>query len=178
MDRSPRRRVQAREHENHNAKRHGARAHSEGAAREVTPSRAIARTTSTPNCSPRDRGCVPATRSRSTSAITSVLSAASCAGTAARPWNKVYAEICAGSDRRSLTGIHLRDHVAQEVAFPGDLRHCCRFHVDRKGFPPSSRRQALPTEEARPRYRSRVNEDLRYERINGSWFALERSRAF
>lgn len=33
-----------------------------------------------------------------------------------RPWDKVYAELCASIDRRSTTGQHLLDHVGQEVA--------------------------------------------------------------
>lgn len=32
-----------------------------------------------------------------------------------RPWNKVYSEICAAADARSLRGMHLRQHVAWEV---------------------------------------------------------------
>lgn len=33
-----------------------------------------------------------------------------------RPWDKVYSEICAGIDSRSVTGRHLLDHVDSEVA--------------------------------------------------------------
>lgn len=33
-----------------------------------------------------------------------------------RPWDKVYAELCASIDRRSVTGQHLLDHAGWEVA--------------------------------------------------------------
>lgn len=33
-----------------------------------------------------------------------------------RPWNKVHSEICAGIDRRSVTGRHLMEHVFREVS--------------------------------------------------------------
>jgi hypothetical protein len=36
-----------------------------------------------------------------------------------RPWDKVYAEVCAHIDSRSTVGQHLRDHVQHEV-----LQHC------------------------------------------------------
>jgi hypothetical protein len=43
-----------------------------------------------------------------------------------RPWDKVWSEICATLDRRSLTGLHIFDHIEQEVE-----KHT-RFGVDGK----------------------------------------------
>jgi hypothetical protein len=42
-----------------------------------------------------------------------------------RPWDKVYSELCAGIDTRSVVGQHLRDHALQEVT-----RNCL---MDAKG---------------------------------------------
>lgn len=39
-----------------------------------------------------------------------------------RPWDKVYAEICAGIDRRSVIGAHVLQHVPDYVELPGDGR--------------------------------------------------------
>lgn len=44
-----------------------------------------------------------------------------------RPWDKVYSELCAGIDTRSVVGQHLRDHAMQEVE-----RHCL---LDTRGRP-------------------------------------------
>lgn len=44
-----------------------------------------------------------------------------------RPWDKVYSELCAGIDTRSVVGQHLRDHAMQEVE-----RHCL---IDAHGKP-------------------------------------------
>lgn len=44
-----------------------------------------------------------------------------------RPWDKVYSELSAGIDTRSVVGQHLRDHAMQEVE-----RHCL---VDARGKP-------------------------------------------
>lgn len=51
-----------------------------------------------------------------------------------RPWDKVYAELCASIDRRSVTGQHLLDHVANEVA-----RHCVLGADDRIRRGPADR---------------------------------------
>lgn len=44
-----------------------------------------------------------------------------------RPWDKVYSELCAGIDTRSVVGQHLRDHAMQEVE-----RNCL---MDARGKP-------------------------------------------
>jgi hypothetical protein len=40
-----------------------------------------------------------------------------------QPWNKVWSEICAAADARSLRGWHLRDHVCQLVELNWYTRH-------------------------------------------------------
>ena len=97
-----------------------------------------------------------------------------------RPWNKVFAEICEASDGRSLTGWHLREHVAFEVAQARDLeRRYSRFFVDAKGFlregKPWRRKAAVPKGDPNV---VRVDDDLRYERIHGVWYAMERGPRF
>lgn len=113
-----------------------------------------------------------------------------------RPWNAVYSELARTLDRRSLTGLHIWDHVRQEVEIHTEWRdghawcsptYGCHYRVDSNNHygdyallyvhPLTGLLCAQPPGVLR--YRRRVDPDVRqvddttnHERINGCWFEV------
>lgn len=105
-----------------------------------------------------------------------------------RPWDKVYSELSARLDKRSLTGIHIWDHIKTEVemhAFLGEdgktLYHRQRFSshlwpVVGLYVHPRTRLLCYKAD-TRPRYRRRpdpnrreLNDGRVFEKIDGIWY--------
>jgi hypothetical protein len=111
-----------------------------------------------------------------------------------RPWEKVYAEICAFADSRTVRGYHLRTHVWQLVVPNNyDVGHVGRygpFFVDRDGTLQEERElteaeraaeraywrkrhkfKEPPSKRANPRIA--VDADHWFEKVEGFWFSFE-----
>lgn len=91
-----------------------------------------------------------------------------------RPWDNIYAEICAGFDRRSVIGAHVLQHVPDFVALPGDNRDWPRstglYVHPRTGI---LRRKPEPRRRARPAARPRLVQfapNRAYKRYGELWF--------
>jgi hypothetical protein len=110
-----------------------------------------------------------------------------------RPWAKVYAEICAFADSRTVRGYHLRTHVWSLVVLDNlgiGQRRYGPFFVDRDGTLQEARKQTEaeraaeyaywrkrhkwkepPAKRANPRIA--VDADHWFEKIEGFWFSFE-----
>jgi hypothetical protein len=99
-----------------------------------------------------------------------------------RPWNKVYSEICAVNDRRTIRAYHLLSHLKDYVQLKPDPANnrwpWHGFYVDRHGLlkqskesPWRARRRAAKA--AKPEItKVPISETERYEKINGLWFRV------
>lgn len=96
---------------------------------------------------------------------------------AGRPWDKVYAEICAGIDRRSVIGAHVLQHVPDFVEVTEEGRRWARrsrlYVHPRTGI--LLRRKAEPRLRPRPVRTPdfiRTGANRAYKRYEGLWFEV------
>jgi hypothetical protein len=103
-----------------------------------------------------------------------------------RRWDDVWSEVCAGNDARSIDGWHLRQHVEMAVELPWTpwwyRRGPGSLYVDERGVLRQHPHRRLRWRERWHRYdtppppdpdRVEVDERVRYERIEGAWYAVE-----
>jgi hypothetical protein len=104
-----------------------------------------------------------------------------------RPWNKVYAEICASIDRRSATGLHVLQHIQDFVAsrvieMEGVLYQTHRFRLyPVTGIYVHPRTGILCVLKSKPRVAPkakahelvRSSDTLEFRKLDGLWFRLE-----
>jgi hypothetical protein len=106
---------------------------------------------------------------------------------AGRPWDKVYAEICASIDGRSATGLHVLQHIQDFVAsevmeIGGVLYQMRRFRIyPVTGLYVHPRTGILCVLKSKPRHAPkakapeliRTDDTLEFRKLNGLWFRLE-----
>lgn len=106
-----------------------------------------------------------------------------------RPWNSIYSELSQHLDKRSLTGLHIWDHIKYEVEQNCDIKDGKVVHLRRywnewrpvEGFyvhPVTGLLQEAPYK--RYRYRPREDPDvkklgrlLEHRRVLGIWYLVE-----
>lgn len=95
-----------------------------------------------------------------------------------RSWNEVWSEICQTADRRTLRGIHLRQHVQNEVLGAGGAEdhypEYCKFCIDDNGI--LQKNKLYRWHYGWKQYNHSKDDDKYeidghlFERFNGCWF--------